>query len=152
MEENKVTIGRLGAIPPLVSLLESGGFRAKKEASTALYFLCSVKENKIRAVQVGIMKPLVELMADFTSRGEVPPTMATEEESGAKSLERQRGIWTMAVTRECSFQKMPFPTPMWIFKKMPFPPPSPTKHIHVVLRRRKEKKKVKADNGGGEDN
>ncbi|MED6217623.1 hypothetical protein PIB30_019389 [Stylosanthes scabra] len=66
MEENKVAIGKCGAIPPLVSLLESGGLRAKKDASTALYSLCStVKENKIRAVRTGIMKALVELMADL---------------------------------------------------------------------------------------
>ncbi|KAL0696689.1 hypothetical protein Bca4012_063869 [Brassica carinata] len=56
-----------GAIPLLVSLLETGGFRAKKDASTALYSLCSAKENKLRAVQAGIMKALVELMADFGS-------------------------------------------------------------------------------------
>ena len=47
-------------IPLLVNLLESGGFRGKKDTSTALYSLCSVKENKIRVVQAGIMKPLVE--------------------------------------------------------------------------------------------
>ncbi|KAM1205601.1 hypothetical protein ACFX2I_006402 [Malus domestica] len=46
-------------------LLERDGFRGKKDTSTALYSLCSIKENKIRAVQSGIMKPLVELMADF---------------------------------------------------------------------------------------
>ncbi|KAL1345002.1 hypothetical protein HN51_018792 [Arachis hypogaea] len=66
VEENKPAIGKCGAIPPLVSLLESGGLRAKKDASTALYSLCSsVKENKIKAVKAGIMKVLVELMADF---------------------------------------------------------------------------------------
>ncbi|KHN36964.1 U-box domain-containing protein 4 [Glycine soja] len=67
VEESKAAIGRSGAIPLLVSLLESGGFRAKKDASTALYSLCTVKENKIRAVKAGIMKVLVELMADFES-------------------------------------------------------------------------------------
>ncbi|RXI07142.1 hypothetical protein DVH24_026278 [Malus domestica] len=67
IEENKVAIGRSGAIPLLVNLLEYGGFRGKKDASTAMYSICSVKENKIRAVQSGIMKPLVELMADFGS-------------------------------------------------------------------------------------
>ncbi|GFZ10160.1 ARM repeat superfamily protein [Actinidia rufa] len=51
----------------LVNLLETGNFRGKKDASTALYTLCAVKENKIRAVESGIMKPLVELMADFGS-------------------------------------------------------------------------------------
>ncbi|KAJ6337761.1 hypothetical protein OIU76_007444 [Salix suchowensis] len=42
-------------------------FRGKKDSAAALYSLCSIKENKIRAVQAGIMKPLVELMADFGS-------------------------------------------------------------------------------------
>ncbi|KAL2522507.1 putative ARM repeat protein [Forsythia ovata] len=42
-------------------------FRGKKDACTTLYSLCSVKKKKIRAVQSGIMKPLVELMADFLS-------------------------------------------------------------------------------------
>ena len=43
-----------------MNLLESGGFRGKKDTSSALYSLCSVKENKIRVVQAGIMKSLVE--------------------------------------------------------------------------------------------
>ncbi|KAK9164329.1 hypothetical protein Syun_005231 [Stephania yunnanensis] len=73
-EENKDLIAAsgasnrsAGAIPLLVNLLESGGFRGKKDASTALYSLCAVKENKIRAVKSGIMRALVELMADFGS-------------------------------------------------------------------------------------
>ena len=60
-------IRRCGAIPLLVNLLETEGFLAKKDASIALYSLCSVKENKIRAVKARIMKPLVKLMADFGS-------------------------------------------------------------------------------------
>lgn len=67
MDEHKALIGRSGAIPALVDLLENGGFRGKKDASTALYSLCSIKENKMRAVESGIMKPLIELMADFGS-------------------------------------------------------------------------------------
>ncbi|XP_010454084.1 PREDICTED: U-box domain-containing protein 3-like [Camelina sativa] len=66
-DNNKTAIGRSGAIPLLVNLLETGGFRAKKDASTALYSLCSTKENKLRAVESRVMKPLVELMADFES-------------------------------------------------------------------------------------
>ena len=63
-EEHKIAIGRSGAIPPLVDLLEKGTLRGKKDASTALYTLCSTKENKSRAVEAGIMKSLLELMAD----------------------------------------------------------------------------------------
>ena len=67
VEESKAAIGRSDAIPLLVSLLESGGFRAKKDASMTLYSVCKVKENRIRTVKAGIMKVLVELMADFES-------------------------------------------------------------------------------------
>ncbi|KAM2067200.1 hypothetical protein ACFX1T_043560 [Malus domestica] len=42
-------------------------FAGRMTRLTALYSLYSVKENKIRVVQPGIMKPLVELMADFGS-------------------------------------------------------------------------------------
>ncbi|KAG4389219.1 hypothetical protein AAZX31_06G042600 [Glycine max] len=66
-EEEKVAIGRAGAIPHLVKLLEGGGLRGKKDAATALYALCSAKENKVRAVRAGIMRGLVELMADLGS-------------------------------------------------------------------------------------
>ncbi|KAJ3673167.1 hypothetical protein LUZ60_006541 [Juncus effusus] len=59
------TIGRAGAIPLLVHLLESGGPRGKKDAATALYALCaSPKENKLRAVESGAIRLLLELMAD----------------------------------------------------------------------------------------
>ncbi|KAK9269823.1 hypothetical protein L1049_025396 [Liquidambar formosana] len=44
-----------------------GGIGWKKDALTALYSLCLVKENKLRAVHAGIMKPLMELMVDFGS-------------------------------------------------------------------------------------
>ena len=42
VEESKAAIGRSDAIPLLVSLLESGGFRVKKDASMVLYSLCMV--------------------------------------------------------------------------------------------------------------
>lgn len=44
-----------GAVPVLVSLLESGGARGKKDAATALYALCSgaPEENGPRAVEAG---------------------------------------------------------------------------------------------------
>ncbi|KAK3015915.1 hypothetical protein RJ639_007651 [Escallonia herrerae] len=63
-DENKVGSG---AILALVNLLESSNFHGKRDAPTALYAMCLVKENKVRAVEAGIMKPLVELMADLGS-------------------------------------------------------------------------------------
>lgn len=65
----RAAIGLSGAIPPLVSLLETGSLRGKKDAATALYTLCSSsKENKTRAVQAGIIRSLLEMMADEESR------------------------------------------------------------------------------------
>ncbi|KAJ0085880.1 hypothetical protein Patl1_08824 [Pistacia atlantica] len=83
-DENKELIALSGAIKPLVRALKTGTPAAKENAACALLRLSQieenkmaigrsgaiphlVKENKIRAVQVGIMKPLVELMADFGS-------------------------------------------------------------------------------------
>jgi hypothetical protein len=54
--------GRAGAIPLLVSLLETRGARGKKDAATAL---CSgARENRQRAVETGAVRPLLDLMAD----------------------------------------------------------------------------------------
>jgi hypothetical protein len=58
-------IGRAGAIPLLVSLLENGGARGKKDAATALFALCSgAPENRQRVVETGAVRPLLDLMAD----------------------------------------------------------------------------------------
>ncbi|CAA0840714.1 ARM repeat superfamily protein [Striga hermonthica] len=46
---------------------DGGSLRGKKDACTALYSLCGARENKVRAVQAGIMKPLVEMMSDLGS-------------------------------------------------------------------------------------
>ncbi|KAM0890623.1 hypothetical protein ACQ4PT_026910 [Festuca glaucescens] len=58
-------VGRAGALPLLVSLLETGGPRGKKDAATALYALCSgARENRLRAVEAGAVRPLLDLMSD----------------------------------------------------------------------------------------
>jgi hypothetical protein len=56
--------GRAGAIPLLVSMLETGGARGKKDAATTLYALCSgARENRQRGMETGAVRPL-DLMAD----------------------------------------------------------------------------------------
>ncbi|KAG6517955.1 hypothetical protein ZIOFF_021355 [Zingiber officinale] len=62
IEENKVRIGRSGAIAPLVELLANGTPRGKKDAATALFNLSIFHENKARIVQAGAVRYLVELM------------------------------------------------------------------------------------------
>ncbi|KAL0300790.1 UNVERIFIED_CONTAM: U-box domain-containing protein 8 [Sesamum radiatum] len=52
LEVNKVTIGSYpDAIPGLVSLLQMGNSRERKEAATTLFTLCLFPDNRIRAIQ-----------------------------------------------------------------------------------------------------
>ena len=62
MEENKISIGQSGAIPPLVDLLRDGSPRGKKDAATALFNLSIYHDNKARIVRARAVKSLVELM------------------------------------------------------------------------------------------
>ena len=67
MDENKVTIGNLGAVPALVELLRAGTPRGKKDAATALFNLSIYQGNKARAVRAGIVPPLMALLVDPSS-------------------------------------------------------------------------------------
>lgn len=52
VEVNKATIGAYrNAIPDLIGLLRAGNARERKEAATALFTLCSFKDNRVRAVK-----------------------------------------------------------------------------------------------------
>ncbi|KAF9663579.1 hypothetical protein SADUNF_Sadunf17G0066200 [Salix dunnii] len=57
-DENKGLIASSGVVKPLARALKTGTSSAKENTAC---------ENKIRVVQAGIMKPLVELMVDFGS-------------------------------------------------------------------------------------
>nr|GMD17777.1 U-box domain-containing protein 4 isoform X1 [Ipomoea batatas] len=62
IEDNKIKIGKSGAIQPLVDLLGNGTPRGKKDAATALFNLSIHPENKTRIVDAGAVKYLVDLM------------------------------------------------------------------------------------------
>ncbi|KAM7515493.1 hypothetical protein LguiA_005076 [Lonicera macranthoides] len=53
VDDNKISIGACGVIPPLVSLLINSSNRGEQDALMTLYKLCSVKVNKERAVSRG---------------------------------------------------------------------------------------------------
>ncbi|KAE9591800.1 hypothetical protein Lal_00038974 [Lupinus albus] len=60
VEVNKATIGAYShAIGALVSLVRSGKGREMKEAATALYALCSFRDNRRRAVECGAVPVLL---------------------------------------------------------------------------------------------
>lgn len=64
IDENKVTIGASGAIPPLVTLLNEGTQRGKKDAATALFNLCIYQGNKGKAVRAGVIPTLMRLLTE----------------------------------------------------------------------------------------
>ncbi len=64
VDENKITIGASGAIPPLVTLLSEGTQRGKKDAATALFNLCIYQGNKGRAVRAGVVPTLMRLLTE----------------------------------------------------------------------------------------
>ncbi|KAA8537410.1 hypothetical protein F0562_026903 [Nyssa sinensis] len=59
LDENKVMIGLSNGIPPLVDLLQNGTIRGKKDAATALFNLSLNQANKTRAIEAGVVKPLL---------------------------------------------------------------------------------------------
>ena len=107
----------------LVSLLETGGARGKKDAATALYALCSgARENRLRAVEAGAVRPLLDLMSDPESGmvdkaayvlhslvGFAEGRSATVEEGGIPVLvemvevgtSRQKEIATLSLLQIC---------------------------------------------------
>ncbi|XP_062185728.1 U-box domain-containing protein 9-like [Phragmites australis] len=55
LDSNKEKIGELGAMGPLVDLLDQGNIIAKKDAASAIFSLCMLHENKSRATRNGII-------------------------------------------------------------------------------------------------
>ncbi|KAJ6809421.1 U-box domain-containing protein 9-like [Iris pallida] len=53
LDSNKIKIVRLGAMRSLVGLLEHGSLSAKKDAGSAIFSLCTVRENRAVAASEG---------------------------------------------------------------------------------------------------
>ncbi|KAE8731429.1 hypothetical protein F3Y22_tig00002840pilonHSYRG01318 [Hibiscus syriacus] len=64
LNENKVTTAFGNGIPPLVDLLQNGTTGGKRDAVTALFSLSLKHLNKERAIEAGIVPPLLELLED----------------------------------------------------------------------------------------
>uniref|UniRef100_A0A1D1Y9W7 RING-type E3 ubiquitin transferase n=1 Tax=Anthurium amnicola TaxID=1678845 RepID=A0A1D1Y9W7_9ARAE len=66
LDANKLRIGEMGAILPLVKLLEEGSPAAKKDAASAIFNLCMAHENRSRAVKEGAVPVLLGTVAEQT--------------------------------------------------------------------------------------
>ncbi|KAI3862453.1 hypothetical protein MKX03_036021 [Papaver bracteatum] len=106
---NKITIGQSGDVPYLVHLLENGGFRGKKDASTALFTLCKtavVEEGGIpvlvEIVEVGLQRQkeiasviLLQICEDsmvyrtmVAREGAIPPLIALSQSGTTKAKQK----------------------------------------------------------------
>lgn len=64
VDSNKVKIGELGAMGPLIDLLEHGSIIAKKDAASAIFSLCLLHENRSRATRSGIVDVSMRAIRD----------------------------------------------------------------------------------------
>ena len=62
--QSKEIVGLSNGIPPLVSLVQNGTVRGKKDAVTALFNLLLNHANKGRAISASIVTPLPQLLKD----------------------------------------------------------------------------------------
>ncbi|KAJ8447780.1 hypothetical protein Cgig2_015143 [Carnegiea gigantea] len=64
LDSNKHLIGKLGALKPLIDLLEEGHPSAMKDAASAIFNLCVVVENRGRAVRDGAVRVILDKIMD----------------------------------------------------------------------------------------
>ncbi|KAL6851431.1 hypothetical protein ACP4OV_020364 [Aristida adscensionis] len=64
LDSNKEKIGELGAMGPLIDLLDHGNIIARKDAASAIFSLCLLHENKSRATRSGIVDVAMKAIDD----------------------------------------------------------------------------------------
>ncbi|CAH9118311.1 unnamed protein product [Cuscuta epithymum] len=64
LDSNKSLIGQSGALKPLIELLDEGHSLAIKDAASAIFNLCILHENKVRAVRDGAVGVLLKKIED----------------------------------------------------------------------------------------
>lgn len=60
LDSNKALIGKSGSLKPLIDLLEEGHPLAMKDVASAIFNLCIIHENKVRAVRDGAVRVIVK--------------------------------------------------------------------------------------------
>ncbi|KAG6750724.1 hypothetical protein POTOM_045233 [Populus tomentosa] len=76
LDSNKLVIGKSGALKPLIGLLEEGHPPAMKDAALAIFNLCLVLENRVRAVQEGAVRVILKKIMDCILVDELLATLA----------------------------------------------------------------------------
>ncbi|KAL2239244.1 U-box domain-containing protein 9 [Sesamum indicum] len=60
LDSNKALIGKSGALKPLIDLLDEGHPLAMKDVASAIFNLCIIHENKVRAVRDGAVRVILK--------------------------------------------------------------------------------------------
>uniref|UniRef100_A0A7N0U766 RING-type E3 ubiquitin transferase n=1 Tax=Kalanchoe fedtschenkoi TaxID=63787 RepID=A0A7N0U766_KALFE len=66
LDSNKQIIGKKGAMEPLIELLDEGHPLAIKDAASAIFNLCILSENKVRAIRDGAIQAILKKIRDQT--------------------------------------------------------------------------------------
>ncbi|CAI9090950.1 OLC1v1025848C1 [Oldenlandia corymbosa var. corymbosa] len=76
LDSNKQKIGELGALKPLIELVEEGHPQAMKDAATAIFSLCLTRENKSLAVDNGAVVILMNKIREHVLMDELLSILA----------------------------------------------------------------------------
>lgn len=64
LDSNKDLIGKSGALKPLIELLDEGHSLAMKDVASAIFNVCILRENKVRAVSDGAIRAILKNIVD----------------------------------------------------------------------------------------
>lgn len=76
LDSNKVLIGKSGALKPLINLLDEGHPLAMKDVASAIFNLCIIHENKVRAVRDGAVQVILKKISSRTHVDELLSILA----------------------------------------------------------------------------
>ncbi|WOL11367.1 U-box domain-containing protein 9-like [Canna indica] len=105
LDANKLKIGELGAMKPLVELLEQGSPSAKKDAGSAIFNLCMVHENRGRAVREGVIGVVLKAVVHQSLVDESLAILAllSSDQEAIEEIAETGGVTTMlSIIRENS--------------------------------------------------
>lgn len=101
IDSNKYMIGKLGALKPLIELLEEGHPPAMKDAASAILSLCIVPENKSMAVSDGAVRIVMKKIVDHLLIDELLAILAMLA-SHHKAIEEMAELGALSILLDIS--------------------------------------------------
>ncbi|KAI4365765.1 hypothetical protein MLD38_021723 [Melastoma candidum] len=108
LDSNKSLIGQSGALKPLIDLLDEGHQQAMTDATSAIFNLCIIHENRARAVRDGAIGVILKKITSSVCLDELLATLALLS-SHQKAVEEMKELgavpWLLVVMRETSCER-----------------------------------------------